>query len=119
MGGRVEEKNACIQTGGLAELMGTRRGAFLQGNHLHNGKVVGVGAESSPLVGTVSEVEGESSYQIDDHYQVLEESEMYAGDMLFCFLSPAHFICKTIYQQSLRHPQPICTREFAPASFHK
>lgn len=40
--------------------MGTRRGAFLRGNHLHNGKVVGVGAESSSLlVGTVSEVEGE------------------------------------------------------------
>lgn len=56
------KKNACIQTGGLTELMGTGRGAFLRGNHLHNGKVVGVGAESSPLVGTVSGVEGESSY---------------------------------------------------------
>lgn len=50
-------------------MMGTRRGAFLRGNHLHNGKVVGVGAESSPLVRTVSEVEGESSYQIEDQYQ--------------------------------------------------
>lgn len=59
VGGWRREKNACIQTGGLTELMGTRRGAFLRGNHLHNGKVVGVGAESSSLVGTVSEVEGE------------------------------------------------------------
>lgn len=50
-------------------MMGTRRGAFLRGNHLHNGKVVGVGAESSPLVGTVSEVEGKSSYQTEDQYQ--------------------------------------------------
>lgn len=58
-GYRGGKKPACIQTGGLAELMGTRRGAFfLQGNHLHNGKVVGVGAEKSPLVGTVGEVEG-------------------------------------------------------------
>lgn len=57
-------RNACIQTRGLTELMGTRRGAFLRGNYLHNRKVVGVGAESSPLVGTVSEVEGKSSYQI-------------------------------------------------------
>lgn len=48
--------------------MGTRRGAFLQGNYLHNGKVVGVGAESSPLVGTVSKVEGER-YQTEDQYQ--------------------------------------------------
>lgn len=69
MGGRGGGKNACIQTGGLAELMGTRRGAFLRGNNLHNGKVVGVGAESSPLVGTVSEVEGESSYQTEGQYQ--------------------------------------------------
>lgn len=66
---REKKKEACIQTEGLAELMGTRRGAFLRGNHLHNGKVVGVGAESSPLVGTVSEVEGESSYQTEDQYQ--------------------------------------------------
>lgn len=50
-------------------MMGTSRGAFLRGNHLHNGKVVGVGAESSPLAGTVSEVEGESSYQTGDKYQ--------------------------------------------------
>lgn len=47
-------------------MMDTRHGAFLQGNHLHNGKVVGV--ESPPLVGTVSEVEGERSYQIADQY---------------------------------------------------
>lgn len=78
MGGRGEKKIACIQTGGLTELMGTRRGAFLRGNHLHNGKVVGVGAESSPLVGTVSEVEGESSYQIEGQYQGCSEWEMYA-----------------------------------------
>lgn len=39
-------------------MMGGRRAAFLWGNHLHNGKVFGVGAESSPLVGTVGEVEG-------------------------------------------------------------
>lgn len=32
--------------------------------------------------------------------------------MLFRCLPPAHFICKTIYQQSLRQPLPICTREF-------
>lgn len=71
MGGRGEreKKPACIQTGGLAELMGTKRGAFLRGNHLHNGKVVGVGAESSPLMGTVSEVEGKGSYQTEDQYQ--------------------------------------------------
>lgn len=52
-----EEKDACIQIRGLAELMGTRRGAFFSArgkekkNHLHNGKAVGVGAESFPLVG--------------------------------------------------------------------
>lgn len=44
--------------------MGTCRGAFLRGNHLHNGKVVGVGAESSPLVGGGQSVkEREGSYQ--------------------------------------------------------
>lgn len=42
---------------------------FCGENHLHNGKVVGVGAESSPLMGTVSEVEGKSSYQTEDQYQ--------------------------------------------------
>lgn len=68
MGGSGGKKKTCIQTGGLTELMGTRHGAFLQGNHLHNGKVVGVGAKSPLLVGTVSEVEGESSYQIADQY---------------------------------------------------
>lgn len=52
------KKSPHIQTGGPAELMGGRRAAFLWGNHLHNGKVFGVGAESSPLVGTVGEVEG-------------------------------------------------------------
>lgn len=44
----------CIETGGLAELMGTERGAFLlRGSHLHNGKVegVGVGAGSPPSGG--------------------------------------------------------------------
>lgn len=94
-------------------MMGTRRGAFLRGNHLHNGKVLGVGAERSPLVGTVSEVEGVHSYQTEDQYRRCSEREMRVCDTLFCFLSPAHFICKTIYQQSHRHPQPICTREFA------
>lgn len=69
-GGAVrKKKNACIQTRVLAELMGTRQGAFLWGNDLHNGKVVGVAAESSPLVGTVSEVEGKGSYQTQDQYQ--------------------------------------------------
>lgn len=52
------KKSPRIQTGGPAELMGSRRAAFLWGNHLHNGKVFGVGAESSPLVGTVGEVGG-------------------------------------------------------------
>lgn len=56
--GEAGKKSLCIQTGGPAELMGSRRAAFLWGNHLHNVKVFGVGAESSPLVGTVSEVEG-------------------------------------------------------------
>lgn len=39
-------------------MTGSSRAAFLRGNHLHNGKVFGVGAESSPLVGTADEVEG-------------------------------------------------------------
>lgn len=39
-------KTTCIQTAGFTELMGTKRGAFLRGNHLHNGKVVGVGTEA-------------------------------------------------------------------------
>lgn len=48
----------CIHTRGLAELMGTGCGVLLLGIYLHNGKVFGVGAESSPLVETVGEVEG-------------------------------------------------------------
>lgn len=68
-GGARKNKKACTQTRALAELMGTRQGAFLWGDDLHNGKVVGVAAESSPLVGTVSEVEGKGSYQTQDQYQ--------------------------------------------------
>lgn len=95
--------------------MGTRHAAFLQGNHLHNGKVVGVEAESPPLVGTDSEVEGESSYQIaDQYYGALRGWCMLViWSFASCHLSSAHFICKTIYQHSLRLPQPICTHEFA------
>lgn len=46
----MRRENACIQTGGLAELMGICREAFLGGvrRHLHNTKVVRVGGESSP-----------------------------------------------------------------------
>ena len=80
-------------------MMGRRRGAFLRGNYLHNRKVVGVGAESSPLVGTVGEVEGKSSYQTDGQRDDAPRARC-AADILRCFLSAAHFICKTICRQT-------------------
>lgn len=107
-----EEKDACIQIRGLAELMGTRRAAFFcegegKKSHLHNGKAVGVGAESSPLVGTVGDGGGwrggrkrKSSYQTKGPIPRCCEGEMHAGDMLLRSLPPARFICETIYQQS-------------------
>lgn len=49
-GGSKRWEKGVFKTGDLTALMGTRRGAFLRGNHLHNGKVVG-------FVGTVGEVE--------------------------------------------------------------
>lgn len=93
--GVEEEKKACIQTGGPTELMGTRHGAFLQGNNLHNGKVVGVEAENSPLVGTVSEVEGKSSYLIEDQYRgALRGRSMQA----ICSLASCHLPISSVKQ---------------------
>ncbi|CAB1432549.1 unnamed protein product [Pleuronectes platessa] len=89
-----KEGNARIQTGGLAELMGTRLGAFLLGNNLHNGKVAGVGAESSPLVGTVSAVEGETFYQIEGQIPRCSEREI-----------PLMYVCT--YQKGVLAEEPF------------
>lgn len=106
-----EKKSPCIQTGGPAELMGSGRAAFLWGSHLHNVKVFGVGAESSPLVGTVGEVEGregggrkERPLSAGGPTPRCCRWEMCAPDTPLRPPPPSPFICKTIYQQSLRQP---------------
>lgn len=71
-------------------MMGTCRGAFLQGNHLHNGKVVGVGAESSLLVGMVGEVEGVSSYQLEGQYGAAQRGRCMLKITSFCLLPPSY-----------------------------
>lgn len=107
-----EKKSPCIQTGGPAELMGSGRAAFLWGSHLHNVKVFGVGAESSPLVGTVGEVEGregggrkERPLSAGGPTPRCCRWEMCAPDTPLRPPPPSPFICKTIYQQSLRQPR--------------
>lgn len=107
-----KKKSPCIQTGGPAELMGSGRAAFLWGSHLHNVKVFGVGAESSPLVGTVGEVEGREGGRRKERPLSAGGPtprccrwEMCAPDTPPRPPPPSPFIRKTIYQQSLRQPR--------------
>lgn len=74
--------------------MGSRRAAFLWGNHLHNGKVFGVGAESSPRVGTVGEVEGKRRREKEKvRYQPEDQQQGAPGggcDLLIRLLARRH-----------------------------
>lgn len=102
-------KKKHIQTGGLAELMGTRRGAFLQGNHLHNGKWLEFELRALLLWEQSVKWKGRVHIRWKPQYHGALRGRciLVIWSFASCHLSSVHFICKTIYQHSLRRARPI------------
>lgn len=102
-----KKKDACIQIRGLAELMGTKHGAFFSEGEGKKKKnvicIMGKRLESTlraPLLWGQSVTEEEKLLSDEGPIPRFCEREMHAGDMPLRSLPPARFICETIYQQS-------------------
>lgn len=84
---------SAFRTASLSELMGTMSSIFLSGNHLHNGKVVWVGANRCSGMRIISGVE--------EHNQIkarLRCKEIFSCSTFLFSLSPALFISWTIWE---------------------
>lgn len=84
---------SAFRTVGMTELMGTMSSIFLSGNHLHNGKVVWVGANRCSGMRTISGVE--------EHNQIKSKlcwKEITSCSTFQLSLSPAFLISRTIWE---------------------